>query len=49
MKGIIESIGALLRALFGSQGRFIEPLPIDTAEACLEEAVHDEDRVRRAA
>ncbi|MGV3616585.1 MAG: hypothetical protein ACO1SV_14750 [Fimbriimonas sp.] len=49
MKGIIESIGALLRALFGSQGRFIEPLPIDAAEACLEEAAHDEERLRQAA
>lgn len=48
MRAIIETLGAWLRALFGSQGRFIDNLPVDRAEAFIEEANHEE-APRRAA
>lgn len=44
MRAIIETLGAWLRALFGSQGRFIDNLPVDQTEAYIEEASHDERR-----
>lgn len=48
MRAIIESLGALLRALFGSQGRFINNLRADSTETYLEEEKQASD-VRRAA
>lgn len=48
MRAIIESLGALLRALFGSQGRFINNLSADTNETYLSEEDQESD-VRRAA
>jgi hypothetical protein len=45
---MIETLGAWLRALFGAQGRFIGELPVDRAEAFIEEANHEETP-RRAA